>query len=191
MGADSAPEVHPVAQGAVVLASFEDRHAAERMLASLGREFRKTARKGHVAAVVVSGNKDGSLKVTQSRVLTGAGIADALLRISLSWTIGFMGTVSMLRGAQRGGHAGHVHKGHVGSDERAAHRILAQAGPNAAVILVTCQDRETRKTVAARAAERAIASWDGTRAQFLADLDPGSGHDWVRAALGEPSGTKS
>ncbi|MGC0339174.1 hypothetical protein [Streptomyces sp. SLBN-8D4] len=191
MGADSAPEVHPVAQGAVVLASFENRHVAERMLASLGREFRKKARKGHVAAVVISGNKDGSLKVTQSRVLTGAGIADALLRISLSWMVGFMGTVSILRGAKRGGHAGHVHEGHVGSDEQAAHRILAQAGPTAAIILVGCQDGETRKTVAARAADRAIASWDGTRSQFLADLEPGSEHDWVRAALGEPSSTEN
>jgi hypothetical protein len=33
------------AQESVVLASFANRHAAEHMLASLGREFRKKARK--------------------------------------------------------------------------------------------------------------------------------------------------
>ena len=99
-----APKSDPVAQQSVVLASFENRHAAEHMLASLGHEFRKKARKGHVAALVVSGNKDGSLKLTQSRVLSTAGLANALIRISLSWMVGFMGTISMLRGARSGGH---------------------------------------------------------------------------------------
>ena len=31
-------------------------------------------------------------------------------------------------------------------------------------------------------------SWHGSLAQFLAGLDPGSTHDWVRAVLDEPSG---
>lgn len=143
-----------------------------------------------MGAIVISGNKDGSLKVTQSRVLTGSGFADAVLRISLSWTVGFMGIVSIFKGAERGGHAGHEHQSHVGSDEQAAHGILAQAGPNAAMALVSCEDEETRKTVAGRAADRAVDSWDGTRAEFLAGLDPGSKRDWVRTALGEPSNTK-
>jgi len=123
---------HTAAQSSIVLASFENRHAAERMLTSLGRQFRTKARKGHVRALVISGNKDGSLKVTQSRVLTGAGVADTVLRISVAWTVGFIGTVSMLKGAMGLGRASHVHQGHVGSGEQAAHRILAQAGPNAA-----------------------------------------------------------
>ena len=46
----------------VILASFENRHAAEHMLASLRRGFRKKHRKGHATALVISGNKDGSLK---------------------------------------------------------------------------------------------------------------------------------
>ena len=58
------------AQESVILASFENRRAAEHMLASLRRGFRKKHRKGHATALVISGNKDGSLKVTQSRVLT-------------------------------------------------------------------------------------------------------------------------
>ena len=52
-----APEVDP-AQESIVLASFENRHAAEHMLASLGRGFRKKARKGQVSAFVVSANKE-------------------------------------------------------------------------------------------------------------------------------------
>jgi hypothetical protein len=56
--------------------------------------------------------------------------------------IGFTGLISMLKGAKGEARAVHVHKGHVGSDERRAHEILAA-------------------------------------------LDPGSAHDWVRAAVGE------
>jgi len=76
------------AQDAVILASFENRRAAERMLASLGRGFRKKHRKGHVRALVISGNKDGSLEVTQSRVLTAGGFVYTLIRIPLSVAIG-------------------------------------------------------------------------------------------------------
>lgn len=46
-----APEVDP-AQESIVLASFESRHAAEQMLSSLGRGFRKQARKGQVSTRV-------------------------------------------------------------------------------------------------------------------------------------------
>jgi hypothetical protein len=60
------------AQDLVILASFENRHGAEHMLASLGRGFRVKHRKGHVTALVVSGNKDGSLEVTPEAV-TSAG----------------------------------------------------------------------------------------------------------------------
>lgn len=51
----------------VVIASFENRHAAEHVLASLGHELRRNARKGRSDAFVVSGNADGSLKLTESR----------------------------------------------------------------------------------------------------------------------------
>jgi hypothetical protein len=56
-----------VGQESLVIASFENRHAAEQMLLSLGRRFRKKARKGSATAFVVSGNRDGSHKLTQSR----------------------------------------------------------------------------------------------------------------------------
>jgi Tfp pilus tip-associated adhesin PilY1 len=77
----------------------------------------------------------------------------------------------------------------VGSDAHRTHKILAEAGPNAAIALVRCKDQETRQMVAAAAADSARASWDGSLTEFLAALDPGSTDDWVRAALGEPSST--
>ena len=175
------------AQESIVLASFESRHAAEHMVASLGRGFRKKARKGQASAFVVRANKDGSLNLTQARVITARGVGAALIHISLSWIVGFIGLLSMLKGGKRFGHAVHVHKAHVGSDEQAAHAMLARAGAHGALVLVSCKDAGTRSTAAARAADLGSESWEGSRTEFLADLDPGSKHDWVRSALGEPS----
>jgi hypothetical protein len=185
-----APEDDPAVtsgQEWVVLASFANRRAAEHMLASLGHEFRRNARKGHAEAFVLSGNADGSLKLTESRVLEASGFAATIIRVSLSWTVGFMGMVSTLKGAKATAHAAHKRGSHVGSDEQRAHEILAQAGPSAAILLVRCKDPATRKVAAAGAADHAGYSWDGSRADFLAALDPGSKHDWVRAALDEPT----
>ena len=175
----------------VVIASFGNRHAAEHMLASLGHEFRRNARKGHAEAFVVSGNADGSLKLTESRVLEATGFAATIIRVSLSWTVGFMGLVSTLKGAKATAHASHKRGSHVGSDEQRAHEILAQAGPGAAILLVRCKDGETREVVAAGAADHASYSWEGSMPDFLAGLDPGSTHDWVRAALDEPTSAKT
>ena len=176
-------------QEAVVIASFDNRHHAERMLVSLGRDFRRKARTGGTTAVVIRGNADGSLRLTQSRVLTANGFMNALFRISLAWMVGFMGLFATLKGARVGAHAAGVHKGHVGSNAQQAHRILAEAGPDAAITLVRCKDTDTRQMVAAATAERAKDSWDGSLTDFLATLDSGSAHDWVRAAVGEPSPT--
>jgi len=175
------------AQDSVILASFDSHRAAEHMLASLGRKFRKKARKQGVDAFVVRANPDGSLKLTQSRVVTAGGVGSALIHVSLSLTVGLVGIFSIFKGVRRSGHAAHVREPHVGSDDQTAHAILAKAGPNAAIALVCCKDRETRQTVATRAADRSSYCWDGSRAKFLADLDPGSKHDWVRTALGEAS----
>ena len=60
----------------------------------------------------------------------------------------------------------------------------ARMGP---LVLVRCKDHQTRQMVAAAAADSAEGSWDGSLTEFLAALDPGSAHDWVRAAIGEPS----
>jgi len=184
-------EADPTTHASVVIASFENHHAAEHFLRSLGRGFRKRARTGNVTAFVVRGNNDGSLKLTQSRVVTAEGIKAAVFGVFTSMMVGLMGIRGMLKGVKSGGHAAHVHAGHVGSDEHAAHAILAQAGPNAAIAMVCCDDPDMRQTVASSAGDRAISAWDGPRAEFLANLDPGSTDDWVRAALGEPSSTSS
>lgn len=175
------------AQDFVIFASFENRHAAEHMLVSLRRRFREKHHKRHATALVISGNKDGSLRLSQSRVLTANGFAYTLIRISLSWTVGFIGITSMLRGGKSAVRTGRVRQSHVGSDEQAVHALLAQVGPDAVVVLVCCDDQEMRQAVVARAADRASQSWHGSRAQFLAGLDPGSQHDWVRTAIGESS----
>jgi hypothetical protein len=184
-------ETNPGAESgkaSVVMARFDSYRHAEHMLASLGRGFRTKARKGGTTAVVVRGNPDGSLKVTESRVLSASDFMATVIRVSLSWAIGFIGLFPMLKGASEV-HASRVRKGHTGSDEHRAHELLAEAGPHGALVLVRCKD-QTRQTVAAAAADSAEGSWDGSLTEFLAALDPGSAHDWVRAAVGEPSSTK-
>jgi hypothetical protein len=157
------------------------------MLASLGRAFRRNARKGGTTAFVISGNKDGSLEVTQSRVLSAGDLSAVVIRIAAAIAMGFMGIFGALKGARTGVHAAHARQAHVGSDEQRAHEILAEAGPHAAVALVRCRDDETRQEVAARASERAVNSWTGPLTDFLSALDPSSKHDWVRTTLGEPT----
>lgn len=100
-----------------------------------------------------------------------------------------MGLFATLKDAKSQGHAAHVREGHVGSDAHQAHKVLAEAGPHAALELVRCKDQATRQMGAAAAADSAINSWDGSLTEFLAAFDPGSTHDSVRAALGEPSST--
>jgi hypothetical protein len=176
-------------QESVVLASFDSYRHAEHMLASLGPGFRRKARKGGARAVVIRGNPDGSLKVTESRVLSASDFVAVLLRISLSWMVGFMGLFSMLKGARGEVRGVEARKGHTGSDEHRAHEILAAAGPHAALALVRCKDQETRQSVAAAAADSARDSWSGSLTDFLAALDPGSAYDWARAAVGEHPST--
>jgi hypothetical protein len=104
--------------------------------------------------------------------------------------VGLIGIFSMLKGANVERRALGERAAHVGLDEHTAHAILAQAGSNTAIAMVCCDDPETGQTVASHASDRAIASWDDSRLEFLAGLDPGSTHDWVRTALGEPSSAK-
>ena len=61
----------------------------------------------------------------------------------------------------------------MGADEQKAHAILARVGPHAALVLVACDDPQTRQAAVARAADQATESWDFSRTEFLADLDPG------------------
>jgi hypothetical protein len=179
---DSTDATHP---DSVVLASFANRHSAERMLASLGRDFRRATHKRNADAFIILGNADGSLKLTESRVVTVRGIEAALLHVGVSTMAGFIGIRSALRGARSEVHAVHVHQSHVGEGAERAHEILAQAGPHAAVALVRCKDPQLSKVVATKAADKCHFSWDGPREEFLAGLDSGTEYDWLRSALSD------
>jgi hypothetical protein len=172
----------------VVLASFPNRSAAERMVSSLGRNFRKVARKGRASALVVSANPDRSLKLTQSRAETGSDVTAAVIALPVVWTAGLVGMFSMLKAGKRTASAAHVRESHVGDDEQAAHALLADAGAHSALVLFRCRDNDLWLDIATRADERAVHSWRGTMTEFRAALDPGSQHDWVRAALDKTAG---
>jgi hypothetical protein len=174
-------------QAFVILAGFENGRAAEHWVASLGRGFREKHRKGHAEALVITANTDGSLKITQSRVLSASGFLYTVMRIGLSVLIGFMGMLSALRGGKGSVQEARHRGAHVGSDERRAHELLAEIGPDAAIVLASCDDEQTRQAVVAQVANQTSESWDGSRADFLAGLDPGPQHDWLRKAVGEPS----
>lgn len=172
----------------VVLATFENSHAAERMVASLGRDFRHKARKGSVTAFVVTRHHDGSFKLVQSRVVTAGGLASAGIRFTASVLAGFMGSISALRGAKTLTHSAHERQSHVKEAGQRLTELLDQVGRRSAALLIVCQDEETGQAVAARAADRGSQSWHSSRAEFLAALDRlGDNYDWVRPALAEPA----
>jgi hypothetical protein len=178
--ADAKPETATVA-------SFPTRHAAERMLASLGREFRHAVRKRRASAIVCTANKDGSLKVRESLTVRSGNFVNTVMHVSVSWTVGFIGMFSTLKAAAGEVRARHVHERHVEVGEHPAHAILAEVRPNAAIVLVRCSDEAISSKLAARVAETATCDWNGSLNEFLDSLDPGSQDDWVRNALGEPS----
>ena len=86
--------------------------------------------------------------------------------------MGFMGMLSSLRGAK--GEVKDVRErgSHVGADEQRGHELLARVGPHAALLLVACDDHDTRTAAVAKATDQASESWDASRTEFLADLDP-------------------
>ena len=173
----------------VVIASFDSRRRAEQLLAGLGRGFRKKARAGRVTAVVVSGNSDGSLRLTQSHVVTASGFVVTLIRLPLMWRIGLIGVVTSAKGVEGGVHALKIFQGHVGSDVHAVQQILKEAGPHSAIVLVRSKDPDTGQAVVEAAEANASRCWDGSITESLDALDPGTTDDWVRTALGQPHGT--
>jgi hypothetical protein len=172
----------------VVLATFANRHAAERMVTSLGRDFRQKARKGEVAAFLISGNADGSFSLVQSRVLTASGVAAAGIGITVATLAGLLGMMSALRGGKTVVHAARKRERHVGADAQRLRDILAQAGPHASVTVVRCADPARGAAVAILAATRALDSWHGSRDEFITAVNQAVGeHDWILAAFDEPS----
>jgi hypothetical protein len=117
-----------------------------------------------------------------------SGLVSTGIRVTGALLAGFMGLFSTLKEAFRVRRATRARASHVGSGDIRSHEILAQVGPDAAAALVRCKDEEIRHKVSEKAADSAVGTWDGSLAEFLAALDPGSKHDWVRDALGVPSG---
>ncbi len=168
----------------LVAASFPSRRQAEHMVASLGHRFRREARRGHVAAFVVTTNRDGTFSVAQSRVITASGLVVATMGIIIATIAGLVGMISALRGAKTTVEAARVHRRHVGSGVEKLAEFLGQGDLQGALTLIRCSDKEV-KTVLARADDRANHYWHGSRSEFLAALDRlGREYDWARPAAG-------
>ena len=193
-GGDAAGEpaaaAHPKlgsASETVVVAMFANRHAAERLLGSLGRDFRKKAQKGDVAAFLISGNADGSFSIAQSRLLTASGVVAAGAGVAVASLAGLMGIMSALKGGKTVVQAARKHGTHADAEARRLRELLDQAGPRASVLVVRCAEPDEAAAVVALAAERAGDSWHGSRAEFVAGLDRAAGSfAWLLAALDEP-----
>ena len=172
----------------VIMAAFENSHAAERMVASLGHDLRHQARKGDVNAFVVSRHRDGSFKLVQSRVLTAGGLGAAAIGFMTATMAGLLGVGAAFRGAKTVTHSAHERQSHVRQADQRLTEILDQVGQHSAVLLILCQDEQTGQTVAARASERGTQSWHMSRAEFLGALDRlGDNYDWVRPVVAEPA----
>ncbi len=172
----------------IVVATFASRHAAERMLASLGPSFRRKARKRAVAAFVVTGNADGTFSLVQSRMLTASGGVATAIGIAVFTVTGLFAIIPAFKGARKGAHAARKHKGHVGADNERLRDMLSKAGPHAAVAIVRCADAGEEAAVVTSARARAGEVWSGSRAEFLAGLEAAAGnYDWALPALEEPS----
>jgi uncharacterized membrane protein len=179
--ATAAPE-----SASVIVADFENRHAAERMVASLGRDLRHKARKGEVNAFVVSRHRDGSFKLVQSRVLTAGGLGAAAIGFTTATVAGLLGAGSAFRGARTVTQSARERQSHVRQTDEWLSELLDQVGQRSAVLLVVCEDQQTGQVVAARAAERGRQSWHSSRAEFLAALDRvGDDYEWVRPVVAE------
>jgi hypothetical protein len=186
-----AARAHPKlgsASEAVVVASFANRHAAEHMLASLGRDFRRKARKGEASAFLVTGNADGSFSLVQSRVLTASGVAAAAMGVAAATLAGLLGMMSALRGGRTVVQAAHKRQTHVGTDAQRLRDILAQAGPHASLAVVRCADPGDAAAAAALLVGRAGYSWHGSRDEFITGINQAVGtYDWLLAAFDPPS----
>ena len=112
-------------QESIVLASFKNRGAAERMLASLGHDFRHEARKGKSNVFVISANADGSLKVTESRAIEASGAFSTLIHITAAVLAGFIGIFRHSRKPFGSASWTQVHAAHVGMDDMRSHQILS------------------------------------------------------------------
>lgn len=174
----------------IVLVRFKSRRAAERMVASLGRDFRKNAHKGKAAAFIVTHNQDGSFKLVQSRVLTSRGLAVSATKLTagILTGLGLLQAISVFGGTKTATHAGRLHQSHVGQEDKRLAELLDQLGPKAACVLFHCMDDAAGQVVAAEARKHVGDNSQFSHVEFLAVLDRlGSEYNWVRPVIAEPT----
>jgi hypothetical protein len=172
----------------VILASFENRHAAEHTVALLSHEFRHQALSGNAAAFMIIHNRDGSFTLVQSHVLTARGFAASATKLSAFILAGLWGVKAAFNGAKTAVHARHERQSHVGRDDKRLAELLDTIGPHAAGMVFVCTDKHMAQDVAALVAKRAIDSAHHSRTEFLALVDRlGGNYDWVRPAVVEPA----
>jgi hypothetical protein len=190
-GKPAASSPHPKlgsASETVVVAIFANRHAAEHMVASHGRDFRRKAREGGAAAFLITGNADGSFSLVPSRVLTASGVVAAGAGVAVASLAGLMGLSSALKGGKTVVKAARQRGTHADPDAQRLRDMLAQAGPRACLLVVRCADPGDAAAVVTLAAERARETWHGSRDEFITGINQGAGkYDWLLAALGRPS----
>ena len=157
----------------IVLVRFKSRRAAERMVASLGRDFRKNAHKGKAAAFIVTHNQDGSFKLVQSRVLTSRGLAVSATKLTagILTGLGLLQAISVFGGTKTATHAGRLHQSHVGQEDKRLAELLDQLGPKAACVLFHCMDDAAGQVVAAEARKHVGDNSQFSHVEFLAVLD--------------------
>ena len=186
-GADAAPGS---GSASVVLVRFKSRRAAERMVASLGRDFRKNAHKGRAAAFIVTHNQDGSFKLVQSRVLTSRGLAVSVTKLTagILTGLGLLQAISVFGGTKTATHAGRQRQSHVGQEDKRLAELLDRLGPKAACVVFHCTDDAAGRVVATQASKRVGDNSQDSHVEFLAVLDRlGSEYDWVRPVVAEPT----
>ena len=189
----SAETVHSEGQApsgsvAVVVVRVESSRAGERMVASLGRSFRREARGGRASAFVVTRGKDGSLELVQSRVVTASGLVGAVIGVTAATLAGLMGLRSALRGAKAVGHGARERQSGVGRDDERLASMFDHLSPDAAYVLFVCTDEQTKASVVARGGERGSHTSQHSEAEVLAMVDRlGSDYDWIRPMVTDPA----
>ena len=94
------------------------------------------------------------------------------MRISAS-VVGFMGYSRRCEGSRAGSkRLGNADRTSDRMEQR-PHVFLARVGPRATLVLVACDDQDTKQAAVAKTADQAIESWDGSRTELVDDLDQG------------------
>ena len=134
---------------------------------------------------------DGSFRIIQSRVVTAGGVVVTASTFVAEILIGLFGIGAARKGAQRARHRAHQRQSGVGRDADRLTQVFDHLGPKGACVLFHFMDEQMAQVVAKRADERGDNNSHLSRSEFLAALDRlGSGYDWLRPTVDEPTPKK-